>query len=98
MIQVFQAGETIAIWAYIKDWEGVYRSPDNGVKLTLVNPSGVTKVDAQAMTPDDTGKFVYYYNSQSDDVKGWWRYSCKGQDGAGGSAKYTISTGSFELK
>jgi uncharacterized protein YfaS (alpha-2-macroglobulin family) len=97
-INSFQAGETVGIWAFIKDWEGTYTSPDNGVKVTLTDPEGTVKVNASAMTEDDDGKFVYYYNSEDDDVKGWWRYSCKSQDGTGDEAKYVITEGSFELK
>ena len=97
-VNTFQAGETVGLWAYIKDWEGVYTSPDNGVKITLTNPLGTVKVNAQAMTADEVGKFVYYYNSAADDVKGSWYYFCKSQDGTGDGAKYVISHGSFELQ
>lgn len=98
MINTFQAGETVGIWCHIKDWEGVATSPDNGVKMTLTNPEGTVKVNNLAMTPNATGEFVYYYNSASDDVKGWWHYSCKSQDGTGAEVKYVITEGSFELK
>lgn len=170
-INVFEAAETVGIWAYIRDWEGNYETPDNGVKITLTDPKGVIKAghisvvasadfavgllvtgetsgataivmgkpDATTLhlqqvtgiwefneTITDTGaggigestttsillaapmselegetgkgKYVYYYNSQSGDAKGWWRYSCKSQDGTGGEAKYTVVNGSFELK
>jgi len=97
-VNVFQAGETIGIWCYIKDWEGTYTTPDNGVKVTLTDPGGTVQVDGLAMTAVDSGKLVYYYNSQSDDVKGYWYYSCKSQDGTGDNAKYVITEGSFELK
>lgn len=98
MINTFQVGETVGIWCYIKDWEGTYTSPDNGVKVTLTDPDGTVKADAAAMTESETGKFVYYYNSQADDVKDkWWHYECKSQDGSGGTAKYVITRGSFKL-
>ena len=97
-INTFQAGETVGIWAHIKDWEGVATTPDNGVKVTLTDPVGTVKVTAQAMSESSAGELVYYYTSQSDDVKGCWHYSCKSQDGTGGDAKYVIVEGSFELK
>jgi len=96
-MRVFQRGETIGLWAYIKDWEGVYTTPDNGVKITITDPAGTTQVDAQAMTISAAGKFVYHYLSQATDVAGWWRYECKSQDGTGDEAKYTITNGSFHL-
>jgi hypothetical protein len=102
-INTFQAGETVGIWAMVKNWEGDYVDPDNGVKLvSLINPAGVTILSNKTMAHNavdpETGKFVYYYNSQTDDVKGWWHYSCKSQDGTGDDAKYVIVEGSFELK
>jgi len=98
MINTFQAGETVVIWAHIKDWEGVATTPDNGVKVTLTDPAGTVKVNNLAMDESSAGELVYYYNSQSDDIKGWWRYYCKSQDGTGDEAKYVITEGSFELK
>ena len=97
-VKVFQRGETIGLWAYIKDWEGVYTSPDNGVKVTLTDPAGTKKVDAQAMTESTVGKFVYHYTSTITDVVGWWRFRCVGQDGTGSGAKYTVVDGTFNLE
>lgn len=96
-INTFQRGETIGLWSYVRNWLGVYSTPDNGVKITLTNPKGVVKVDAQPMTESAAGKFVYYYLSQADDEPGYWYYECKSQDGTGGDAKYTITRGSFRL-
>ena len=96
-INTFQAGETIGIWCYIRDWEGVYTTPDNGVKVTLTDPNGTVKVDNQAMSVLVAGKLYYYYNSDAVDIKGHWIYSCKSQDGTGGGAKYVITEGSFQL-
>jgi hypothetical protein len=97
-IEVFIRTATIGIWAYFKDWEGEYHSPDQGVKVTLTDPTGVKQVDDEAMTEDEEGKFVYYYTPASDAELGWWSYSCTGQDGSDTEAKYTIKEGSFELK
>ena len=97
-VKVFQRGETIGLWAYIKDWEGAYISPDNGVKVTLTDPAGAKKVDAQAMTASSIGKFVYYYTSSAADTIGWWRFRCIGQDGTGAEVKYTVADGIFNLE
>ena len=96
-VEVFERGSTIAIWAYNKQG-GTETSPDQGVKATLTDPAGTVQVDDQAMAEDDTGDFVYYYTSEDDDEQGHWNYSCKSQDGTGGSAKYLKKSGSFELK
>ncbi len=93
----FNRGETAAIWAYIKDTDGNYASPANGVTITLTDPDGTDQVDAQAMTESDTGKYVYYYNIASDDTLGWWKAAITTQDGTGASAKYVIEKEGFEL-
>lgn len=98
MINTHKRGATIAIWAEVRDWAGALVSPSDGVKLTVTDPKGTVKVDAQAMAESETGKFVYYYNSQASDELGWWPCQAKGQDGSGAGAKYTIKTGSFLLQ
>lgn len=95
-IQTFKRGATVPIWAEVKDWDGNLVSPDQGLKLTVTDPKGTVKVDAQAMTESATGKFVYHYNSQAADEQGWWPCSAKSQDGTA-PAMYTITTGSFLL-
>ena len=97
-MKVFQRPETIGLWAYIKDWEGVYTTPDNGVKITLTDPKGTVKVNAQAMTESTAGKLYYYYTSVVDDEPGWWRFRCISQDGTGNETKYTIVDGVFHLE
>ena len=97
-INTFQAGETVGIWAHIKDWEGVEQTPDNGVKVTLTDPAGTVKVNNLPMSESSAGELVYYYNSAAGDIKGCWHYSCKSQDGTGLEVKYVICEGSFELK
>jgi len=98
-VEVYRRGATIGLWAHFKTWAGVAYSPDQGVKVTLYNPSQVKKVDDLPMAEDETGNFVYWYNSATDDELGtnWW-YEAVGQDGTGDNIKYTRKTGSFELK
>ncbi len=60
---------------------GVQTNPSNGVKITLIDPAGGTEVDAQAMTQGQydednsttTGQYFYIFNSDTDDVVGFWR-------------------------
>ena len=97
-VEVHLRGATVEIWAYFKNWEGDYASPDQGAKVSyLKDPDGTAQVEDTAMTEDDTGKWVYRYDTESDGVVGWWRYRCIGTDGAV-SPKYSIKDGSFELK
>jgi hypothetical protein len=95
--EVFDREGTVEIWAYFER-NGAYTTPDQGVKITITDPTGIKKVDAAAMTESATGKWVYYYTPASDAELGWWRYYCLGQDGTGTSAKYGKIHGSFEVK
>jgi hypothetical protein len=98
-VEVYQRGDTIPIWLEVMDWQGNHVDPTHGVTLVhLTSPKSVKKAENQAMTKIETGKYVYYYASQSGDETGWWRYQIKTQDGSGFDAKYTISEGSFELR
>lgn len=48
--------------------------PDTGYpKITIIDPSGTTKVDAQTMTQRATGKFDYSYELPTSPTAGWWR-------------------------
>ena len=90
---------TMRIWAYFQDEAGTaYVSPDAGVKITVWDKDGTKKVDAVAMTEDETGKFYYDYTPASDAVQGSWTYFYKGTDGAGANAKGGTGWGAFEEK
>ena len=110
--RVYQKGETIPIWAEVRNLAGVLYNPTVGVKITIKKPDGTAAKDAEdaditdkAMgketTPRD-GIYVYYYDSRAkgdppvDDPSGWWPYFCKAIDGAG-EARITITHGSFKL-
>jgi hypothetical protein len=83
----------------VRNSAGTLIDPSNGVTLIyLKNPSGTIKAENKSMTKSEPGKYVYYYNSASDDETGWWIYQVKSQDGTGDSAKYSVSEGGFELK
>ena len=95
--EVFYAERTIAIKVYFQK-DGVYTSPNQGVKITIWDPAGTKIIDAVAMTEKETGKYVYYYTPGTSAAVGWWTYSYLGQDGTEDSAKYGKGKGSFEIK
>lgn len=95
-VEVYRKGSTIAIWSF-NTQDGSAASPDQGVKVTLIDAAGTTKVDDQSMTEDETGDFVYYYTTDSNSEAGDWRYYCTSQDGTGATAKYLVKGGSFKL-
>ena len=97
-VRKFQIGETVPIWCETKTWAGAAASPDQGIKVTVVDPDGTTQVDESAMTESETGVFVYYFTPESSDPLGWWRVRCLGQDGLASSAKYTQGDGGFTLE
>ncbi len=109
--QVWQKGETIPIWAEVRNSAGLY-NPTGGVKITIKKPDGTAAKDAEGAditdkamgktTPPEDGKYVYYYDSRAkgeppvDDPSGWWHYFCEAIDGAG-EARITITYGSFRI-
>lgn len=93
-VETYRRGSTVPIWSFNKVGTTA-TSPDQGVKVTLIDPSGTTKVDDTAMSEDETGDFVYYYTTDSDSAVGEWRYYCTSQDGTLTSAKYLVKGGSF---
>ena len=94
----FQKGETVPIWADVRNWSDVLVDPSEGVTITLTSPTGVTIRDGVAMTKSEIGKYVTYYNTTTDSPSGWWKAKTIAQDGTGESAKYTITLGGFSLQ
>jgi len=97
-IEVYEAGATVEIWFHVKDWEGDAVTPDQGTTITITDPGGTVKVNAQNMTAESQGELVYRYNLASNAKVRAWRYQCKGQDGTGDDARYTIKSGAFRVK
>lgn len=93
----FQRGETVPLWAEVKDQSGNYVDPTS-VKLTLVKPDGTDVFANQDMVKSVTGKFVYFWNSTSDSDVGWYTAKGKTTDGTGEEAKVTIENGGFTLE
>jgi hypothetical protein len=95
--QVFAQGESIPIWCEVTNWEGSHVDPTAGLTIDVYRDT--TKVvDAVAMTQDDTGVYVYYYQSASDEDTGWLRWVCTAVDGSGVNAKTVIDQGGFWLR
>jgi hypothetical protein len=70
--QIFDRGESVPIWAENKNWAGTLTDPTGGIKVTLKDRGGVlakdydgSDIDDKAMTKDDVGKYVFYYNSKA---------------------------------
>lgn len=57
-------------------------NPGEGVKITLKNPSGVTVVNAVAMTNEATGVYSYRHQTAVSDPLGPWTAEFKAVDGA----------------
>jgi len=90
----FIQNATVWVRAYIYDSDGNLANPTTSTKLTLTDPDGTKQVDGEAMTPNDTGIYSYYYNTDSDSAVGWWSGEVWATDGT----KKSVGSFSFELK
>lgn len=68
----YYQGETITLKATVKDTDRALANPTTSITVTVKDPAGTTKVDAQAMTNDSTGKYHYDYAIPSDATAGEW--------------------------
>jgi len=98
IIVKFLSKATIWVRALVYDKDGALVDPTTSIKLTLVDPLGVVKVDALAMTKDgvNTGIYDYYYMTLVDCAEGWWNGEVWTIDGSGDSAK--SSSGEFSVE
>lgn len=98
-IRVFQRPETVSIYAEVYDTEDNLATPSNGVVVEIYNPNGIAITGSPfVMTPTETGKYAYYWNSKTDSLAGWYKTIFTAQDGSGSGAKYTIQIGGFQLQ
>lgn len=97
MIRNFQRPETVPIWAYIL-LEDVKSDPSEDVLITITDPNGTAKLIDGVMTKNATGEYVYYWNSSTDDVVGWYKIKVVAVDGVGELAKTTVTYGGFRLE
>jgi len=93
----FQLGETVPVWCYVQDWSDTYADPTS-IEIEVWLPSGTQDITSTAMTKSATGKYVYYYASESTDTAGFYRVKVTVVDGTGGTAKTTIIDGGFRLQ
>lgn len=94
---VFVRGATVPIHADVKNWSGAYIDPTNGLKTTIYKPDGTAAEEDKPMTQDESGRYVYYFQTSSDSDEDTWEYEVTAQDGSGDGAKFTIARGSFKL-
>ena len=73
--QYFQ-GETVPQKVFVTDASGVFIVPDT-IVITIVDSEDVKKVDAEAMTPEATGKYKYEYLLPTDAAVGKWKVEVK---------------------
>jgi uncharacterized protein YfaS (alpha-2-macroglobulin family) len=101
VITCFLEGDTVWILTFVRDEDKTYIDPTS-IKVSIYDPDGSTKVDAQAMTKyeSETGIYEYYYHKgESAEAmdKGIWRGIVKVRDGSGDDAKITSAPFSFEV-
>lgn len=100
---VFQRGESVPCRLKVYDNEGDLFAPSQGCAITVYEPdgtiakNGLVDIDGVAMTSTDTGKYVYFYTSATDDPTKKWNYFCKAIDGEGADAITGIVWGGFRL-
>jgi uncharacterized protein YfaS (alpha-2-macroglobulin family) len=95
--QVFRRGQTVECYAEVKTQAGAYVDPTS-IVVTILDPNGVAKVTAQAMTKLEVGKYAYYYTVPADGGYGWWVDYATITDGSGAGAKVTMPQGQFEVR
>lgn len=69
-------GETVRMQSVITNEDGNAATP-SAVVVTLIDPTGTTKVDAQSASTDVTGTYYYDYSVAADAETGFWRYNFK---------------------
>lgn len=77
----YYQGETITLKAIVKDTDRALANPTTSITITVKDPDSATKVDAQAMSNDSTGKYHYDYAIPSDATTGVWRVEVTASSG-----------------
>lgn len=90
----FQQGETIKVSVIVQTSAGAPGTPSAGVKITIKNPIGRIEVNSDAMTPQGTGIYDYYYNLALTVSIGQWSALCVAEDGG----YFTRKQDYFEVK
>lgn len=94
----FIAGASPKIRSYVRDENGALVDPSTSIKITVTDPVGTVKVDAQAMTKFATGIYDYYVTTLSSSEKGWWYGEVTVVDSVSGNPVTSKGVVGFELK
>lgn len=76
-MRIFQRGETVEIYAEVKDQDGGFAIPGTSIKVTITDPDSTVVIpviagDDGTMTELVAGKYVYYYTLGAAAIIGWW--------------------------
>jgi uncharacterized protein YfaS (alpha-2-macroglobulin family) len=86
----YYQGETITLNATVKTTARALVNPTTSITITVKDPDGTTKVDAQAMSNDSTGKYHYDYAIPSDATVGEWDVEVIASSGNPSIERYTF--------
>jgi len=91
----FQRGETIVCRIEVRNAEtSTLTDPATSMKITITDPDGTNKVDAQSMTKDAVGKYHTDYTIPADGKLGRWNVKYVATDGA----RVTIEKDTFTVE
>jgi len=102
-IDVFVAKSSVRCIAYVKDDDDALVDPTASIKVTLYNPAGEKQllddpnyeIDMEYV---EKGVYEYYYQTDSDTDKGYWRGEVEVIDGEGEGVKTSMGNFSFRIK
>jgi uncharacterized protein YfaS (alpha-2-macroglobulin family) len=80
MSKMYYQGETMSQTVEVRITTGALVDPDT-IVITIVDPEGATKIDAQGMTKDGTGEYSYDYLLAVDAEIGKWKTEIKAVKG-----------------
>jgi uncharacterized phiE125 gp8 family phage protein len=69
----YQRGETVVLTTATTNSAGTATTPATSFLVTVTDPGGTKRVDAQAMTASSTGVHYYNYTLAADAILGEWR-------------------------
>jgi uncharacterized protein YfaS (alpha-2-macroglobulin family) len=80
MSKWYYQGETMSQTVEVRRATGALVDPDT-IVITIVDPEGTTKIDAQSMMKDGTGEYRYDYLLAVDAEVGKWETEVKAVKG-----------------
>ena len=63
-------GDNVELTIEVRDKTGALVNADSAPTVTVTDPEGTVKVDAQASTSESTGKYFYDWQSATTDKRG----------------------------